>query len=268
MFAATLLALACSACGSSGSESGSAADAPSTSSDPGRSSGPTDPTSQTSSSQQTDQSLSDAQFHARAQTGDQASFVLDAYTPVVASSLPADVQSICASQLSTFGYSMDRALAVRVRALGSVTTALPTTIGVALGAAFVLDSGGNINVLPPPAWWALPFSDGPQCEDAASSNEAVTWQGATTNDQREFDFYIIVPNAITPNDPTGASSAAHFLAFTPLFTVNLPTAASRPVAGLLAHCKGTEGTHVLPWVFPSDVQGARAAGCRLTPVQR
>jgi hypothetical protein len=158
---------------------------------------------------------------------------------------------------------MDRALAVEVEARGTVTTQLAASIGVALGPPYVLNSGGNVGTLSPPEWWVLPFSDGAQCEDALGGDPAVLWRDSAPSSERYFDFYLIVPNAITPNDAAGDQSVAHYLAFRPAFTVNTPVPDEAPIGGTVARCNGTQGTYALPWYMPADYQRAVSAGCKV-----
>lgn len=197
-------------------------------------------------------------------SGDRAHFVVTSYKPRRASSLPASVRSICAGELQNFGYSMARAQVVSFAITGTVTSSLATTIGAGLAPEYLLSAGGDVADAfgGTPAWWALDYSSGSECVAAEGGDADVTWQDADPHSIHSWVADLIVPNAITPLDPSGSYSTAHDLAIRPRFSLTTPQPGVDPEPSkAVVSCNGNETTFSLPWYVAVDPVAALADGC-------
>jgi hypothetical protein len=169
----------------------------------------------------------------------------------------------CKDTLARFGYSLDRALAVPISITGTPVTKLPETLGEAISQIFVLQNGGNVGILQPPAWWDVPPGDDQLCADTTGGELAEQWPNIRHGIDGSVLGFILIPNAITPNDPKGAQSVAHYLAFRPSLIVGTVQPPSQPTkSDALVHCNGTTGPVSLDWYIASDPDYAAAAGCK------
>lgn len=189
--------------------------------------------------------------------GDKADVTISTGTQVPLTSVPQSELTVC-DTTNPF-YQADRAVAIPVVVTVKLTSQLATPLTMALDGTQQVTSGGGTNAEGNlPTFAQLSASDG-SC-DTTGNPMAVTWndlnrQGASGM----WEGYLIVPEAVTPDD-TGGSVAKTMILLPPKFffgVENADTHIDRPKSPGLVQCSG---------LMPSDAVAvspkvALARGC-------
>jgi hypothetical protein len=121
--------------------------------------------------------------------------------------------SACASTIAQEQSSADRSVAIPVSVTMTVLSSLAADVTVNVDSFGFVTSGGSGNVdengeqsLSGVPLWAEDYSNGPTCQtwnDLGAGSVHWSSTAATPNSTQSWSAWLILPNAISPNDPTG-----------------------------------------------------------------
>jgi hypothetical protein len=199
-----------------------------------------------------------------------------------ASQITDPVIQACANDISQLSSNLDHTMAVPIAIRIQLTSTLSSAIVVNLVNQYLAVKGDA----PEPASNEEPFllaegyAAGPGCAIPDAINGRIQWQNAAPGVPQTWHGYILEPNAITPNDPTGAASAIHRLLLDPMVTLGASLAkvsylpASSPFEMLCQYPDGRRrrtpaagGRSLMGaelWMFPGITEVAADPLCILT----
>jgi hypothetical protein len=159
------------------------------------------------------------QFSATDKAGNAATFTVSLGTIQPANQITDPVIQACTDNIANLGSGLDRSLAIPISLHMQVTSSLPTTVSIRLGSDYLAEIGGQPDTaLANPIFFAKNYTEGPQCGSLlqdADEAASVAWKDATPTGQYTWHGYILQANALTPSDPTGATSDLHKLLIDP-----------------------------------------------------
>ncbi|MFL6164292.1 MAG: hypothetical protein ACJ74U_18985 [Jatrophihabitantaceae bacterium] len=187
--------------------------------------------------------------------------VISLGTIQAASKISDNVIQACSSDIAQAGSSFDRTLAVPITIQLQLTSTLSSTIAVNLAKEYVAVAGGA----PEPATndklilLAKGYASGPEC-DTPDGDAQVVWQNAPAGVRQVWHGYILQPDAITPNAPTGGNSDIFRLLLDPTVSLSAGsladlnyTTADSPFEVLCQYPIGGGGGRPLLAIEPSRV---------------
>ena len=126
----------------------------------------------------------------------------------------------CDQDLASAGSSLARSVAFPVAVTMKVTSSLATDVEVRLSAVSEAMSGGLVGSPERVQLWGAVYADnGPICHPSTDPLSAgtVRWTSATATPGTELNWqgWLIIPNDITPKDPSGKNGVASRLLVNP-----------------------------------------------------
>ncbi len=135
--------------------------------------------------------------------GDKATVSISIGSPVPLTDLNQRNVSAC-DGMSDLSHGADQTMAIPVQITITITSSLATPVGVGLDGTDEVTSGGNVGVNENwPLWATGPGGDGPKCD---STDNGVAWVNVAAGQPSTWSGWLIDPEAITPDDPTGSSA--------------------------------------------------------------
>ena len=123
-----------------------------------------------------------------------------------------DAVKQCSTDLQAEADSLDRALVIPFHVTARITSTLSTPIQLNFSNGLhQVSSGGNTQPLDRNPYWAMDYSDGHVCQapgDGTFSPGTINWATAGPHATYTGSGWLILPDAITPNDPDGSTSYA------------------------------------------------------------
>lgn len=204
-----------------------------------------------------------AEMTAMTDNGDAVSVSVRIRTPTALADVET-AQGICAGTLSDT--EQERAVAIPIVLDVQVTSSMSTPVTVRLAEAAVVDSGTAHLSMDTDGWyWADRHSFGDSCErpgDYNSKAGTVHWTDIGAGHHAIFQTWLIVPDDISPNDPTGQAGKASRVVLSPEIGIG-DAQAERTFAASPNVVTCTVGDPAAPGrpLIAVDPGAARAAGC-------
>jgi len=188
-----------------------------------------------------------------------------------------ETAEVCDARVSQQRSTPERSIAVPFTVKMTVVSSLSTDVIVNLNSFGFVQEGGDLDpngeqTLPSFPLWAGDYSEGATCSDwtdVGNGTGTVHWgaEAASPHVEQEWSAWLVIPNAITPNDPTGAQ-IAHLLVDQPSVTLTggarlkLNFGASNGLVSCYSEYALIPGDFT---VMAQDAAGAISAGCKSTP---
>jgi hypothetical protein len=134
--------------------------------------------------------------------GDKATVSISIGSPTPLTDLNQQNVSAC-DDMSNLSYDANQTMAIPVQMTVTVTSSIATPVGIDLDGTHDVASGGNVDVNGNLPSWATGSGGGGQCD---SSGGGVTWDSVAPGQSGTWSGWLIDPQAITPDDPTGSSA--------------------------------------------------------------
>lgn len=183
--------------------------------------------------------------------GDTATVSISIGTPVSLTSLGVANVSACTSVGENLEYETDQWMATPVQVNVTLTSSLAVPVIVALDGSQEIDTSGVASNGNLPSW-AEPAQGGEQsCPDTG-----ITWTNVTPNQAVSWTGWLMDPQAITVNDPTGSAADSEIFLM-PEVELSSSVANFTPNAGTsqnLVDCANET-------VIAVDTSLARSRGC-------
>lgn len=207
--------------------------------------------------------------------GDRASVTVELGEPIPLDDTNDETARACDLSVSRQRSTPQRSMAIPLLVSMTVLSSFSTDVSVNVNSfGFVMSGGGidasgeqSVNGIP---LWAGGYSAGPSCSswlDVGDGAGLVHWgpDAAEPNVSQQWNAWLIVPNAITPNDPTGAEVAQR-LVLLPTVTFAGPAEfrVDRARSHSLVECYSE--SNLIPGdvaVLAADSAVAVNAGCKL-----
>jgi hypothetical protein len=153
------------------------------------------------------------------QQGDRVSVTVGVGSPTPMSSSSSSAVSACDADVEQEQSSPQRSIAVPFTVSMTVQSSLATSVSVGLDGFGIVTSGGSVDAngeqtLGGTPLWAGAYSSGPTCQTWNDLGAGVVdWSAsaATPNSTQSWSAWLIIPNAITPNDPSGLDVAQNLV---------------------------------------------------------
>jgi hypothetical protein len=121
------------------------------------------------------------------------------------------VQS-CKIALNDMGLQFDRSVAIPFRVTAEVTSSAATDVDISLNNISGVTTEGAVGLPDHASFWAVRYSDTPpQCQGPGLSAGAVQWTVAAPQVVKSWSAWLVVPAAITAQDPSGAAAVGKLL---------------------------------------------------------
>ena len=140
--------------------------------------------------------------------GDQVTFGIAIGRPEVVSQISDPNAHDCDDQYQQDGTGADRAVAYPVNVTAKVTSSVPATVAVTLSTNWSVSSGGNLSPTNGPIYWDGMYDGTDQCSADAGNAGEVNFENLPPGQSYGWEAYLIVANAVTPDDPTGVNPDA------------------------------------------------------------
>jgi hypothetical protein len=135
------------------------------------------------------------------------------------SSSSSSAVSACDTDVEQEQSSPQRSIAVPFTVSITVESSLVTSVSVGLDGFGIVTSGGSVDengeqTLDGTPLWAGAYSSGPTCQTWNELGAGVVDWGAsaaTPNATQSWSAWLIIPDAITPNDPSGLDVAQNLV---------------------------------------------------------
>lgn len=170
--------------------------------------------------------------------------------------LSASSETTCGTDTSPFDYQPNLAVAIPVEIDAYLDSDLSTQFGVDFPTQEVYPGGNMQSEGNPPVWIQDTNSTG-DCSGGAGS---VLWSNLAPHNPVSWTGYIVLPLAITPDDPSGLDIANRELLEMPTINFNMSDATwhlKTPQSHGLVDCSGAEP----PTMIAVDVTTATQSGC-------
>jgi hypothetical protein len=132
--------------------------------------------------------------------GDKATIGIGVGTPTGLSSLNQVGMGTCDNE-SNLSYDVGQTMAIPVQITVTLTSSVATPVTVALDGSNEVTSGGGTDSNGNLPYWAAASSNDAECE-----SNAVMWNSLAPGQSDTWSGWLIDPEAITPDDPTGSSA--------------------------------------------------------------
>lgn len=213
-------------------------------------SGSTAPTSAAPSSYAATGTASDSQ-------GDKVTVSINVGSPTALTELNQQNVSACTDVGANLSYDADRTVAIPVQVTATLTSSLATSVTVGLDGTDEVTSGGGVDSNGNFPYWAAESSDVSLC---AASGDAIFWNGLAPGQPTTWSGWLIEPEAISPDDPTG-SSAKKAILLEPAVDLGLSNGDWEPVLADSHNLVKCAAGVPFGAVIAVDPQIALASGC-------
>jgi len=151
------------------------------------------------------------------QQGDRVSVTVSIGSPTAMSSSGSSAVSACGADVEQQQSSPQRSIAVPFKVSMTVKSSLATSVSVSLDNFGFVTSGGSVDengesTLNGTPLWAGAYSGGPTCQTWSDLGAGVVdWSASAPKSTQTWRAWLIIPDAITPNDPSGLDVAQNLV---------------------------------------------------------
>jgi hypothetical protein len=150
--------------------------------------------------------------------GDKATVTVGFGEPKPMSTLASTAVATCDQAVTDQASTPERSIAIPISVTMQISSSLATDVVVNVNSIEFATGGGAVQSVPEvlanPTLWAGSYGSGPQCdEENSSSAGSIHWIAAvaTPGSKQSWAGWVIILNAITPNDPRGLQRAQELL---------------------------------------------------------
>jgi hypothetical protein len=128
---------------------------------------------------------------------------------------PSEVSTCEEGGTNPFQYEPSRSVAIRVDIEAEITSSLSSPLGISLDGSHLLTSGGGVESNGNEPMWAA-VTDGAATCSSSGGIVGLTWSNLEAGVSSGWSGWLILPAAITPDDPTGARVARQVIMLLPV----------------------------------------------------
>ena len=200
--------------------------------------------------------------HVSDAVGNKASFTISYGPPAVVSNISDPAAAVCNDAIAAAGSSPDRSIAVPISATVTTQGTQPTTVVLRLGD--VKEVTGQAGIEPPTdtLLWAKAYGSGPVCGDSNDITAAnIRWDNIAPGFTENWHGWLILPNSMSTDDPTGTNGTLSRLLLSPDLVINDEITYPTYTAGHspnLVTCTDADGTSQWLAINPAKV---KSLGC-------
>lgn len=204
--------------------------------------------------------------------GDKATVTVKVGKLSLVSDVGNSIIQACSGVYDGMGTNAEQSVAIPVQLSATVTSSEPVSMIIVLDGSNAVEpssqapSPGTVGPANFPPIWAQGFADGPQCTYGGNSDQSdaeFDWDNAAPGQTDTWNGYLIVPSAVTPDDPTGIDEDAGLELIVPEFTLGDNTAdytVDSSASHNVVNCVDGIGDAVS--MVSVDPKAAVANGCR------
>ena len=194
-------------------------------------------------------------------SGDKADIDVTIGTPEPLTGLSPSQVSTC-GDTSVFQFEPNRSVAIPIEIDAEIVSSLSSPLGVELDGSQLVTSGGGVASDGNEPMWAQSTSNSaPPCDPSSAGGDVgVLWNNLTPNVSSTWEGWLVLPAAITPNDPSGGSVANRVFLLLPNVNFGSSDGTWRPRGSLshnLVKCSGV----MPPTVIAVSPKTALAHSC-------
>jgi hypothetical protein len=203
--------------------------------------------------------------------GDKATVTVKVGKLSLVSDVANSIIQACNGVYDGMGTSTEQSVAIPVQLSATVTSSEPVSMIIVLDGSNAVEpssqapSPGTVGPANFPPIWAQGFADSAQCTYGGNSDQSdaeFDWDNAAPGQTNTWNGYLIVPSAVTPDDPTGIDEDAGLELIVPQFTLGDNTADYTVDSGAshnIVNCVDGIGDAVS--MVSVDPKAALAEGC-------
>lgn len=204
-----------------------------------------------------------AEITATTDSGDSVDVSVGLGTPAPLTDSPGALD-ICGGTISTT--DQQRALAIPVSLNMRVTSSMTAAVTISLAESAIVDNGAAYLSMDTQGWyWAAAHSFGDSCErpgDYNSSAGLSHWDAAEPGSGHDTHAWLIVPDEISPDNPTGEDGKASRVVLLPRVSISDSSADNTYAESpYVVDCKVGDPAAPSTELIAIDPSGALQAGC-------